>query len=231
MISGVMAGQMRKAGGGAGNTVSYIGVSATRWTTAISIAEVVPAAAAVGDLLLAYFMSRSAPTPPSGWTLVRTQTITGGGVTQILSVYSKAAISGDAGASIAFTQASSQRTSLTILVLRGSSASPTVVASNAATVVGVAVVPIAGVTGIGAGSLAVTGATTIFSVAESIESSLRVSSPWIQITPLSIVDSANPVRTSVAYKALAGGEVASGTFTINVDASNHALCSISILVG
>src|SRR5690606_26935174 len=126
MISGVIAGQMRKAAGPAANIVSYVGVSATRWLTALSIAETVPASASAGDLLIASFMHRDSAIAPSGWTLARSQTITSGTVNQSLSVYSKVALSSDLGASTTFAQASSQRTGLTIVALRGSTSSPAV---------------------------------------------------------------------------------------------------------
>jgi len=230
MIGGVIAGQMRKASGGAVNTVSYVGVSATRWATATSITETVPASSVVGDLLIAIFMHRVAATAPSGWALVRSQTITSGVTAQILSVYSKVALAGDPAASMTFEQASSQRTSLTLVVLRGSISSPVVLSSAASTTSASATVPVAAVGPAAQGNMLVAAATTILAVGAGT-ATFVVPGGLTQVTSSASTDAANQLRTCVGYKSLVAGESASGAFAMNGDPTGNGMSSISVLVG
>jgi hypothetical protein len=99
-------------------TGPVVAVSPTTFVTATSLNQTIPAKAATGDMLLAWVMYRSTLTPPSGWTLVRTETFIGGGFTQYLSVYERIATSSDPGASTTWTQASSARLGVHIQAFR-----------------------------------------------------------------------------------------------------------------
>src|SRR5690606_29037289 len=84
-------------------------------TSNISLNVTVPATAAVGDLLVAYIMRRATLTPPAGWTLAATAgPFTSSGVDQYVDIYYKTAVSGDIGASTTWTQAASDRMSVSI---------------------------------------------------------------------------------------------------------------------
>lgn len=80
-----------------------------------------PAGIQNGDGLYAIYYARSAITPPSGWTLVVSQTVTGGGVTQDIYIYRKNTVtSADSSSAFTWTQASSGRSGLAYIVVRSS---------------------------------------------------------------------------------------------------------------
>lgn len=69
------------------------------------------------DLLIAVIMHRSALTPQAGWTLVDSDSATGSGITQYLSVYKKTC-AGDSGDSTTWTQSSAGRFAVFITAYR-----------------------------------------------------------------------------------------------------------------
>ncbi len=89
-------------------------------TTSVNVS--VPTTAAVGDTLLLFssFSVASATTPdPSGWTLLKTQKLTGGMVTK---VWTKSAASGDAGSTVPLTYSASGKATAVLAAYSGAAA-------------------------------------------------------------------------------------------------------------
>lgn len=111
-------------GGGGGGTITYVGSNSPAEVSATSVTGTIPSAANVSDLLIAWIYARSTLTPPSGWTFVKSVALATN--SQVLYLYTRTALSGDAGASTIWTQASSGRLGIHLQVFRGSAATPTV---------------------------------------------------------------------------------------------------------
>lgn len=83
-----------------------------------SVSANLPSGLQDGDLLLAFVFARSAITPPAGWTEVVTTSTYGSA--QRFAAYKKDTVSsGDSGASLSFTQASSGRMGVVFAAARG----------------------------------------------------------------------------------------------------------------
>lgn len=100
--------------------ISLVDTNANVYSVATSQNATVPATAAVGDLLLAFVMHRDTLTLPAGWSTVDSQ-VCSNGVTpaHYLTLAKKVCAAPDIGASTTWTQATSQRISVEIMVWRG----------------------------------------------------------------------------------------------------------------
>ncbi len=86
-----------------------------------TLAQTVPAGTAVGDLILATVMSRSAIAPPVGWSLVGTvsaSTLESSATIQTTAIYQKVAAAADLGLTETWGQAVSNRMAVNYIVLR-----------------------------------------------------------------------------------------------------------------
>jgi hypothetical protein len=128
MIPGIMAAQMRVAGGGVVGTVSFVAATGTSYVssgTTISSPSS-PAAIQNNDGLFAVLMSRSAVTPPSGWTLVHSFQ-TPAGFEQKVDIYRKDTVTtGDSSTAFVWTLAASGRSGLGYINTRSTTGSMTV---------------------------------------------------------------------------------------------------------
>lgn len=209
---------------------AYVAGSSTVYVTATSQTVSIPAQVEVGDLLLAWVMHRENLTPPSGWTLVRNATCSATGLARHdLSVYSRIAIGGDAGASTAWTQATSARLAVHIQAFRrvsiatvGSSSSQ----ENNITAGGD--VSFSSISASSNGLVVVHGASQVVSNASPTATTVSISAGTLT-TPSSVADN----RLFVGYRGdVNSGQSASGSFTTNLtDGGNNGKVKISVLVG
>lgn len=86
---------------------------------ASSISLTVPSDTNEGDVIVAYLAHRASLTPPSGFTLAKSQANIDS--SQFTSIYYKVASSSDAGSSVTFTQSSSVRISMGLIILEKAS--------------------------------------------------------------------------------------------------------------
>lgn len=119
------------------NTISFVAAADAVYTTGgTSLSVTMPVSVATNDLSLAYVAHRSTVTPPDGWTLVATKSVQSAdlSITQYMSVYKRTVVGGDAGTTISFSQASSDRMALSLSAYRGSKTSPVVKSSATSSV-------------------------------------------------------------------------------------------------
>lgn len=134
---------MRRAGGStflAPQSVSFVGATGTSYVSSGTTinAPAAPAGVVSGDGLFAIVMSRSALTPPAGWTLVKSQSNTGTN-TQTVSIFKRdAAAPADSGASFTWTQAASGRMGLAYILARSTSGALGVLGTDSASNTGAA---------------------------------------------------------------------------------------------
>lgn len=115
-------------GGGGGGTVSYISSTVSIYATSTSISPTSPATITNDDALFAFVFTRSALTPPSGWTVLdSTALFTEGTISQYLHIVRKNSVaSTDANTAFTFAQAVSARIGVNYIVARSSTGTVTV---------------------------------------------------------------------------------------------------------
>lgn len=200
--------------------------SATTYvTSATSTSETIPAAANVGDCLVAVVMHRNVITSvPSGWALEISQNVTGGGVTHYISVYRKICVAGEPGTSISFTQASAGRIAIHILVcLEGNGLPLTVKSSASATDPTSTSMPLVPVTP--GGSNLFIGIVSFIN-AVGTPTATNIATPYTQTTPLSIDQN----RLGVCHTLFSLGQTVSGNVTTD-SSPNVGTVAISLLLG
>lgn len=207
------------------DAVVVVASTDTVYAEATSQTKTIPGAAAPGDLLLAVVMHRSDLTPPSGWTLVRTESVvvSGGTGTHRLSIYSRSAVSGDGGASTLWTQATSQRIAVVIQAYRRPGFAISVVAHAGRT---------------GADSpYTVSAASATADYQMAVVAISFNGAPAGAVTPpsgylLSTPESADNNRLGVARRLLSGGSASSGAFLASpAGTSGTAHAQISVVIG
>ncbi|WP_435609934.1 phage tail protein [Pseudomonas knackmussii] len=210
--------------------VSLVGTSTLLHVTATSTTVAIPAGAAAGDLLLACIFYRDTLTPPAGWTLVASVMQTGT-PNQWTAIYKRTAVAGDAGSNTVWSQATSQRMACQILALHGESAL-SVLSSATAHVDGTEdnVLSIAPLTAPSGTKMAITCASSQLGVTAGT-STIAISTGWTQTSPSSSTDTTNALRMGVAYRSAAPEDAVSGSFTMNISASNNSSSSVTVTIG
>ncbi|QDR80236.1 hypothetical protein [Sporomusa termitida] len=92
------------------------------YTTATSQTVAIPSTAQVGDMCLAVVGHRDVLTPPSGWNLINTALAAETDPNQQQSIYYKILDLSNLGTSVTFTQASSQRIWVQLVIVRNTDA-------------------------------------------------------------------------------------------------------------
>ena len=224
-----MVGSMvtRKKGIGAGGdksapvTFEGAGVRAISGGST-SLAVAAPALAAVGDLLIAVLMVRSAPSAPAGWVLEAQET--GTQASQRTVVYSKVATVGDL-ANTTFTQAASNRFVGNMMAFAKGGAAPNVLATAKRVDTNAYVATLASVTGTKDGQMAVASGSTVYADASN---SLTLSGEWTQTTPVTASDN----RLGAGYRTVENGDVTGGTITAaGVGISTNSWPLVTVLLG
>lgn len=180
---------------------------------------VVPATAAVNDLLVAYVMRRSALTVvPAGWTLAASAgPFTGTGSTQYVDIYYKTAVSGDIGATTTWTQTTSDRMSVNIASFRKSSgAAFSLVTTNTAVKTATATagdsgfIPNPALSGTADGQLMCMAASAVILSSPST-SAFNVAYAIGAMGTAPYALSSDTARISCSWKPMANGEVLNAT--------------------
>lgn len=173
----------------------------------------VPPAAAVGDLLVAVVMRRTALTPPAGWSLLSSAgpaTNNGTQYIQYSDVYGKVAEAGDLAAPAVFTQAEEEAFVGQMLALTSVSGAP-LSQTQATRVVSAEVVQSVALPAVAryqqTGRLALAVASCIYASNGSTSIAMTGGGAWGQVSDANA--SAN--RLGVFTKGLSAGEVPSGT--------------------
>jgi hypothetical protein len=209
------------------NYVVSIGQSGTTYTTATSTSQTIPAATAVGDLILAFVMHRSTLTTPAGWTLVDSQGNPTGPYDHSISVLSRVAQSGDAGASLSVTQGSSAVIGIHIMTCRhlngGTCEVKTALTAKTGTdgETGTFAAPVA--TANAAGQLGIIAMT--WDVAGT-PTGVTPPASWLLSTPASV----NNNRLGVARRVRDSGQTTAGNVVITTVSANQ-VSAISLIVG
>ena len=102
------------------DVVEVVGSTDTSIVSATSVSRVIPASTLAGDLIVAGMFHRSTSTGPSGYTRVGQQAHPAGdpnNANQVAELWTKTAVEADAGATVTFTQSSSGRMNLALLIL------------------------------------------------------------------------------------------------------------------
>lgn len=219
MIPGIVAGQM-SAG------VQFVAASGTTYVTATSQDQTIPAATAVGDLLLACVMHRDTLTPPAGWTLVATRACSGAGVTQYTSVYRRVAQSGDVSAPTTWGQASAARMAVHIQAYRKAGGC-SVLATATAGVSDTATTAIAwaGLTVPPAGQMAVLVGSITFALTPG--TTTITASSGTMTTPPTVEDN----RLACAYLRVSEGQVIDGSFDSNNTLAEGGTAAVTLVIG
>lgn len=193
----------------------------TEFSTVISQSRIIPQITQDGDLLVACIMHRDTLTAPSGWSLAESAgPVSGSGVNQYTSIYTKKASSTDAGASVTFTQATSQRMATHIIVVRGDNDKEVQVANSGNfvdTTTSTTVSNIAQVAATDSNQLAIATSSWI----NALTSEINISDPscgWTETgtstLPADTVTN-NAVRMGTAYQLISSPNATIGTFTRN----------------
>lgn len=209
------------------NNIAAMGVSGTTYATSTTTNQTIPAATAVGDLLLAFVMHRSALTTPAGWALVDSQINNTGSYDHTISILSRVAQGGDAGQLLTVTQAASDAIGIHIMTVRHLSGVPCVVKT--------ALTAKSASDG-GTGTFAAPVAT-----ANSAEQLLIIAMAWdiaggtTTVTPpsgwrLSTPASATSNRLGVARQLRLNAANTAGNIVIS-DATPNQMAAISLIVG
>lgn len=209
-------------------TADVVATSDTQYVAATSRDQTIPAATEIDDLLLAFVMHRDTLTAPSGWTLVASQNETTSGVNQTLSIYSRTAVSGDAGATTTWTQATSQRMAVHIHTLRHSGGATLEVKSSAKDAQSVASspYPAAVATSDADGNLGIAAISYSNALAEGNATTVDAPTGFALTTPGSVAEN----RLAVAWVRRNNSETTAGNFTVNVVGANHVAMT-SVIVG
>jgi hypothetical protein len=210
-------------------SVLFVDASGTTiQTSSTTVSETIPLTTSVGDLLLAFIMHRSSATPPSGWTLVASATCTSP-LTQSTSVYKRTASSGDAGASVTWTQSSAGRIIAHLNCYRGTLSPADVVAyaTTSQNSVDTNILPWANVVATADGQIGVAASSCILAHTGGAATTMSASSGTMS-SPASAIDN----RMAVARLARNNGQTLGGQFTDNlVSPTGNANASVSVVVG
>lgn len=207
---------------------AVIGSGPTAMDTGTSVSTTAPASVAVGGLLLACIMHRDTLTAPSGWTLVKKSDINPGG-TQYTSVYAKVAASADAGSTVTFTQATSQRYCICIVAF-----------TNGATVQSSQKFTKSGLTTsidcpdeIATGGCLMVQVVSMYTQITSGTSTMTSSLGWAQLTPAAFVVGSGGSATGTAIRLGVAVRGASGLAEHNVFTQNTGTgwTGLSLVVG
>lgn len=211
---------------------TVIGTTASNFTTSTSQTKAIPSGTQVGDLIVAFVMHRDVLTVPSGFALVsQAEAATSAGV-QYCSVYSKVATSADIDANATFSQATSQRLSLSLMSFRHARGCKIVniVKSDYIPQVG-AKIDFSEFTAIRNG-VAVNFGGWAYSLAG--ETSYSVTSGYSALSITSTSDASNQIRSGVGYKTINIFDLNTGFFSMtlstNEGAYTNTACSIGFLV-
>jgi hypothetical protein len=214
----------------AANSVSYRGAGVMTVTASgTSIAVAVPAAAAVGDLLVCVVLRRSAATAlPSGWTLRSAAGPYTSGTQQWSDVYTKTAVIGDLGTSPSFGQTSAGRMFGQILALYGTSATPVFESEavggfdNASVVV----VPIpSSISAAGDGRLAVAAGTSVLASTSPTVTTFTVDNGWTMRSTNAFVDN----RLGICTKPLNTSQNTAGNITTDSIVANNGMSANAVI--
>ena len=208
--------------------ISFVAAGATAYeASSTTVTTDMPSEAAIGDLLIAVVMHRSALTTPTGWSVVDSHDETdNSGFNQKLSILSRTAQSGDPGSNQAFTQASSERFAAVILALSSDTGAYVVEdtgTGNYNTEVQPGLHPAPALTADGKGRLAVCASTCVWAKDAGSDTSYTASAGYILRTP-PVLDGN---RLAVATKRLADSETISCVFEHSTE--NHSGVEISVI--
>lgn len=206
--------------------VSWVAGTTTATTTGTSLASSLPAGINDNDGVFAFVESRSALTPPAGWSWVYGVTFTGGTTTQYLDCYRKDSVtSGNSSQSFTWNQAASAPLCITYAVVRGASGNVTVIqTANSATG--------SGTTGvITPWALTADRGLEMFLIGASVVN--QTTSTYTPTVPSGYTLWSGGVtnnRVAGAYKIMDTGGANSGVFTMSAATSGNALGALTIRV-
>lgn len=201
-----------------GNTVSYVIATSQIVTNPTIVAN---------DLLIAWVMHRDTLTPPAGWTLVRSIAFTNATLTQYLSVYKKTAVSGDSGASVTWTQATSQCMAVHVQAFRHAAIADVLsyterVESNSSSP---ETVDFATITPTIAGQMIVSGVSQTTAYVSPTVTNFTASAGTLT-TPSSVADN----RLAVVYRSTTNTSSVFGNVTTNIAPTSTAEGAISLIL-
>ncbi len=202
-----------------------------------SITVLLPAATALGDLILVFTGSSYAPATPAGYTRVanrdspRTQSATGMGYS---CVFSKVADATDAGKSLVITQPTSGRFAGVAVIVRSSTGAGAVVVSTNATGNGASATdvphPLPSVIADAPGCMAL--ATFSCALAASGVNTLNYPAGWVPVTAVS--SPATPTYTLLRHwvisRRMRQGDDTSSFSPCTHSASTHDWSSVAVLL-
>jgi hypothetical protein len=142
---------------------------------ATSVSLTIPSDTVEGDLLIVCLFARSAVTAPSGWTQAIKQTVYTANV-QWLEVYYKIASSSDAGSTLTFTQATSARMAVSLIVAICPSSGMAIDDFAGANSTGQAAIP--SVTSEGSGRLCLIAHSSYYSVTSGSSNYYVIGNKW-----------------------------------------------------
>lgn len=209
--------------------LTVVATTAMDYTSAISKTATIPPEVLGDDLIVACVMHRDELTPPSGWTPIASSgSFVNSNYKQATTILTRRAIAADANQQVTFTQASSDRMAVQILVVRGAT-KPVVVGvgthhNNAEQGYYKAIPSVAATL---PDQLAVTAVSWIYA-ATTDPNTAQVSAPWTQATPTTSSDTTNQIRCGVAYRGISAPEVAGGAFNVNADGAGDGGVTIII---
>lgn len=203
-----------------------------------SITVLLPAAIAVGDLILVFTGSSYAPTTPAGYTRVanrdspRTQSATGMGYS---CVFSKIADATDAGKSLVITQPTAGRLGGAAVIVRSSTGLGTVAVSANATDNGASASnvphPIPSVVADAAGCMAIATFSCALA-APGVVNTLTYPAGWVPATPITSpgTPTYNLLRQWVILRRMRQGEDSASFPACQHTAATHDWSSVAILL-
>jgi hypothetical protein len=204
------------APGAGGRIVTYRDAGAVVMNaTGTTVAIPAPAAAVIGDLLIAAVMRRSAVAsdPPAGWALVSsTAGATNGSLTQYTHVYTKTAQGSDLGTTTTFSQTSSGLIHGQMIAITGGTGTPllesqtTAIVDNSASTF----TTIPTLTAAGNDRLGVAVGSAIYAQTSPTTQTIGIDSSFTLRSNPTIVDN----RLMVATKPMASGATTAATMTI-----------------
>lgn len=223
MIPGIVAAVRRALG-----APFFVTASDTIYAVSTQQNKAIPAQTQAGDLVLAFVMHRDTLTIPPNWQIVLSCSASGPSLARHdLTVLRKVALPGDAGATVTWTQATSQRIAVHYHVYRAVNAQPVVQLAMGLTQNGIVtkVMPWAPLPTLAPRQIAIAAST--ISLARGSGNTTITTTGGIMTTPAAAPDN----RLAVAYQPAVG--TLAGSFTSSIDDTGPAaaIASISVLVG
>ena len=232
LLLNLAAARHRASGPPPANDVSFIAFANNMFSTATSASVVIPTAHAVGDLLIGVVMSQSPPTTSvSGWTLVAQSGPTGASSPIYTSIFKRVSTESGGGVLGTWNQTPSGKISVSVVVFRGSTGTPSVLDSTTATTTDINVTTVTPPVALSTNNmLFIAGSSSVSSVATTTHGS--IDSAWTADSRTSFGSTTDHLNYMCGHKKPTQTSTAeSGVITLDTFSGPNAWANVGLLIG